>query len=149
MLPPAHPLAGDGSPGLGWNRANSSTEDAFSQNRSSGRGTLLTRLLRLRLRLDLDTESHRVVSSVFNLRVDLLMRFVVPRWDRNYHLGYSDGGHHQRKPTNQPGNACHGGSINQRNAGFRPVLDKRIIKGRPFGVGFDRSHLNLQQGAPS
>jgi hypothetical protein len=27
--------------------------------------------------------------------------------------------------------------------------DKRIIKGRPFGVGFDRSHLNLQQGAPS
>jgi hypothetical protein len=26
---------------------------------------------------------------------------------------------------------------------------KRIIKGRPFGVGFDRSHLNLQQGAPS
>jgi hypothetical protein len=30
-----------------------------------------------------------------------------------------------------------------------PRLDKRIIKGRPFGVGFDRSHLNLQQGAPS
>jgi len=27
--------------------------------------------------------------------------------------------------------------------------DKRIIKGRPFGVGFDRSHQRLQQGAPS
>ena len=27
--------------------------------------------------------------------------------------------------------------------------EKRIIKGRPFGVGFDRLHLNLQQGAPS
>jgi hypothetical protein len=25
---------------------------------------------------------------------------------------------------------------------------KRIIKGRPFGVGFDRSHHHLQQGAP-
>jgi len=24
-----------------------------------------------------------------------------------------------------------------------------IIKGRPFGVGFDRSHLNLKQGASS
>ena len=34
----------------------------------------------------------------------------------------------------------------------RPVLfltpGKRIIKGRPFGVGFDRSHQHLQ-GAPS
>ena len=28
------------------------------------------------------------------------------------------------------------------------VPGKRIIKGRPFGVGFDRSHLYLQQGAP-
>ena len=27
--------------------------------------------------------------------------------------------------------------------------DKRIIKGRPFGVGFDRSHHGLQKGAPS
>jgi hypothetical protein len=27
--------------------------------------------------------------------------------------------------------------------------DKRIIKGRPFEVGFDRSHQRLQQGAPS
>jgi len=26
--------------------------------------------------------------------------------------------------------------------------DKRIIKGRPFEVGFDRSHQPLQQGAP-
>jgi hypothetical protein len=26
---------------------------------------------------------------------------------------------------------------------------KRIIKGRPFEVGFDRSHQRLQQGAPS
>ena len=26
---------------------------------------------------------------------------------------------------------------------------KRIIKGRPFRVGFDRSHQRLQQGAPS
>jgi len=26
---------------------------------------------------------------------------------------------------------------------------KRIIKGRPIGVGFDRSHHYLQQGAPS
>jgi hypothetical protein len=26
---------------------------------------------------------------------------------------------------------------------------KRIIKGRPNGVGFDRSHHYLQQGAPS
>jgi hypothetical protein len=25
---------------------------------------------------------------------------------------------------------------------------KRIIKGRPLGVGFDRSHHHLQQGAP-
>ena len=30
----------------------------------------------------------------------------------------------------------------------RLSLDKRIIKGRPFGVGFDRSHHHLQQGAP-
>jgi hypothetical protein len=29
------------------------------------------------------------------------------------------------------------------------VPEKRIIKGRPFGVGFDRSHHHLQQGAPS
>ena len=27
--------------------------------------------------------------------------------------------------------------------------DKRIIKGRPFEVGFDRSRQRLQQGAPS
>jgi hypothetical protein len=27
--------------------------------------------------------------------------------------------------------------------------DKRIIKGRPFRVGFDRSHHHLQKGAPS
>jgi len=34
----------------------------------------------------------------------------------------------------------------------RPELqqnDKRIIKGRPFAVGFDRSHQRLQEGAPS
>jgi len=38
------------------------------------------------------------------------------------------------------------------DAGEREVritTDKRIIKGRPSGVGFDRSHLYLQQGAPS
>jgi len=29
------------------------------------------------------------------------------------------------------------------------AADKRIIKGRPFGVGFDCSHQRLQQGAPS
>jgi hypothetical protein len=29
------------------------------------------------------------------------------------------------------------------------VPGKRIIKGRPFGVSFDRSHHHLQQGAPS
>jgi hypothetical protein len=27
--------------------------------------------------------------------------------------------------------------------------EKRIIKGRPFGVGFDRSHQRLRKGAPS
>ena len=27
--------------------------------------------------------------------------------------------------------------------------DKRIIKGRPLEVDFDRSHQRLQQGAPS
>jgi hypothetical protein len=27
--------------------------------------------------------------------------------------------------------------------------EKRIIKGRPFGVGFDLSHHHLQKGAPS
>jgi hypothetical protein len=31
----------------------------------------------------------------------------------------------------------------------RQVRGKRIIKGRPIGVGFDRSHHHLQQGAPS
>src|SRR4029077_16006057 len=30
-----------------------------------------------------------------------------------------------------------------------PSLDKRIIKGRPYGVGFDLSHQRLQEGAPS
>jgi hypothetical protein len=30
-----------------------------------------------------------------------------------------------------------------------PTTGKRIIKGRPFEVGFDRSHQRLQQGAPS
>ena len=31
-----------------------------------------------------------------------------------------------------------------------PLLpDKRIIKGRRFGAGFDPSHQRLQQGAPS
>ena len=40
-----------------------------------------------------------------------------------------------------------GGWSATRNNGSSP--GKRIIKGRPFGVGFDRSHLNLQQGAPS
>jgi len=33
--------------------------------------------------------------------------------------------------------------------GWQTAPHKRIIKGRPFGVGFDRSHLYLQQGAPS
>ena len=32
---------------------------------------------------------------------------------------------------------------------YRIGKEKRIIKGRPFGVGFDRSHHYLQQGAPS
>jgi hypothetical protein len=31
---------------------------------------------------------------------------------------------------------------------FTPSPDKRIIKGRPFEVGFDRSHQSQQQGAP-
>jgi len=44
--------------------------------------------------------------------------------------------------------ALESGCALSRRASFA-VLDKRIIKGRPFGVGFDRSHLNLQQGAPS
>jgi hypothetical protein len=35
------------------------------------------------------------------------------------------------------------------NERYSLVPDKRIIKGRPFGVGFDRSHHHLQQGAPS
>jgi hypothetical protein len=29
------------------------------------------------------------------------------------------------------------------------VPEKRIIKGRPFAVGFDLSHQHLQEGAPS
>jgi hypothetical protein len=29
-----------------------------------------------------------------------------------------------------------------------PVPDKRIIKGRPLEVGFDRSHQSLHQGGP-
>jgi hypothetical protein len=31
----------------------------------------------------------------------------------------------------------------------RISTDKRIIKGRPLEVDFDRSHQRLQQGAPS
>jgi hypothetical protein len=29
-----------------------------------------------------------------------------------------------------------------------PLPAKRIIKGRPFEVGFDRSYQRLQEGAP-
>src|SRR5262245_38518793 len=42
---------------------------------------------------------------------------------------------------------AHGVPAEMAQAGHLP--GKRIIKGRPFEVGFDRSHHHLQQGAPS
>ena len=49
--------------------------------------------------------------------------------------------------------AADSGRITGKPEGMPPhwqiAPDKRIIKGRPFGVGFDRSHQRLQQGAPS
>jgi hypothetical protein len=49
-------------------------------------------------------------------------------------------------PNHQATNAPYLTRSVRRTSGY---VDKRIIKGRPFEVGFDRSHQRLQQGAPS
>jgi hypothetical protein len=75
---------------------------------------------------DFETKSHCVVCSVFNLRVDLLVGFVVLRWDRNFHLGYSSGGQDQQKHASKPGNSNHRLSINHvsGNATYRELMEK-------------------------
>jgi hypothetical protein len=53
------------------------------------------------------------------------------------------------KTVDQDATLRHDSRSVAREASAAPAASfKRIIKGRPFEVGFDRSHQSQQQGAP-